>query len=318
MMTPSRPFSLALAVSSLVAVGCGPAQPGTGEDGGGGGSGGGDGQSAWDSGVGPTGGTTDLLHFAVTGDTRPPNCATDTSTYPTPIITAIADAAARRQAQFFLDLGDHMFVCDGSRANANAQMGLYMQSMQHFPGTTFMTMGNHECSSTPCGPGSASPNYGAFVTALAPISPTPYYSFNVETSLGRATFVVVADNAWSADQQAWLESTLADADVNAKYTIVARHHPENDTSVSTNPTSMAIIRAHKFALFLTGHSHQYRHPSTDNHRDMVMGLGGAPLSGTSYNGYAMIDQLADGTLRVTVYSVTGDLQQDQWSVGPNP
>jgi hypothetical protein len=131
------------------------------------------------------------------------------------------------------------------------------------------------------------------------------------------TFVVVADNAWSTAQATWLEKTLATADQKAKYTIVARHHPEGDTSIPTNTDSVAIIRKHKFALFLTGHSHEYRHQTTDNGRDLVMGTGGAPLLATgAFHGYGIIDQQGSGQLKVTIYDL-GDVQQDSWSVGPN-
>jgi hypothetical protein len=294
--------------------------------GGGSGSGGGSaagggssagGGSANASDVGPTGGTVSLLHFAVTGDTRPPNCE-DTSGYPSPVIQGIADAFQSKNAQFVVDLGDHMYVCNNSLSTAQAQMNLYMQAVHRFTGTWFMTMGNHECTSGPCLIGSSNANYKAFMSALAPISSKPYYSFNVHTSAGLATFVVIADNGWDSAQSSWLSTTLSQADTNAKYTFVFRHHPEGDTSVSTNPTSMALIRQHKFAMFITGHTHTYHHMTTDNGRDLVLGLGGAPLiaAGATYNGYAVIDQQASGNLQVTVYDVAGAVH-DTWSVGPN-
>ncbi len=258
------------------------------------------------------------LHFLVMGDTRPPGCE-DTAHYPTPIINAIADAATLHNAQFGLDLGDHMYVCNNSLATATDQMNLYMQAVHRFSGTWFMTMGNHECWHGPCPVGSLNANYLAFMSKLSPISPKPYYSFNVHTAAGRATFVVIADNSWDAAQATWLEQTLADADLHAAYTLVVRHHPEGDVTVPTNADSIAIIRLHKFALLLTGHDHDYKHMTTDQGRDLVMGIGGAPLlaSGATYNGYAMVDQLANGRLQVTVYDVATHLQQDQWSVPPN-
>jgi hypothetical protein len=261
-----------------------------------------------------------LLHFGVTGDTRPPSCE-DTANYPTTIINAIADAFQAKQAQFVFDLGDHMYVCNSTLSIAQTQMGMYMTAIHRYSGTWFMTMGNHECMGSPSGPcllGSTNANYTAYMAALAPISNKPYYSFNVQTSLGRATFVTVADNAWDSNQSAWLSQVLTEADANAKYTLVLRHHPEGDSSVSTNSSSMAIIRQHKFAMFLTGHNHSYSHQTTDNGRDLVIGLGGAPLlaSGATYHGYAMIDQQAGGTLQVSVYDTAGTVH-DTWSVGPN-
>ena len=290
-----------------------------GAGGSGGGAGGGTGNGGGNGGgVGPSGGQVDLLHFAVTGDTRPPSCG-DTAHYPTPIIDAIADAARARNAQFGLDLGDHMYVCNNDLSMAQQHMNLYLQSVHRFPGTWFMTMGNHECWHGPCLLESTNANYVAFMAALQPISPKPYYSFNVETSLGRATFIQIADNAWDQRQSLWLEQALSEADRNAKYTIVSRHHPSGDSSVATNAESMAIIRKHKFALFLTGHAHSYTHSTSDNGRAMVLGIGGAPLlaAGSDFNGYAMVDQQPNGQLRVTVININGDLQRDQWAVSPN-
>jgi hypothetical protein len=269
-------------------------------------------------GVGTTGGTVSLLHFGITGDTRPPSCE-DTAGYPTAIIDSIGDAFKQRSAQFVLDLGDHMYVCNNDLTVARAHMSLFMQGTAHFGGTWFMTMGNHECYGGPCLPGSTNANYVAFMEQLAPVSAqVPYYSFDVHTSLGLVTFVVVADNAWSTSQASWLDATLAKADQDAKYTIVSRHHPEGDSSVTTNSASMQIIRNHKFALFLTGHSHLYKHETTDNGRDLVLGTGGAPLiaAGTFY-GYGMIDQQPDGKLAVTIFDVSNGSQMDAWSVGPN-
>jgi hypothetical protein len=278
------------------------------------GSGGGGGGS----GVGPTGGTVNLLHFGVSGDTRPPSCD-DTANYPTAVIDAIASAIKAKGSQFAVDLGDHMFVCNYTLATARAQMALFKGSMDRFGGTWFMTMGNHECWHNPCLLGSTNANYVAYMETLAPVSSKPYYAVNVQTSLGRATFVTIADNGWDDAQAAWLEQTLAEADLHAKYTIVMRHHPPSDTSVAGNALSMQIIRAHKFALLLTGHSHLYKHlTTTDEGRDVVLGIGGAPLAGSSFNGYAMIDQLADGRLQFTAYDLAGNLPADTWIVGPNP
>lgn len=269
------------------------------------------------TGIGPQGGSVDRLLFAVSGDTRPARCE-DTAGYPTAVINKIADKMRERGAQFALDLGDHMYVCNGDLGTAQAQMNLFQQARQRFGGTWFMTEGNHECFHGPCLEGSTNANYVAFMDALGPISSTPYYAFNVQTAQGLASFVVIADNSWDAHQASWLESTLAQADRAAKWTIVARHHPEGDTSVATNPEIMTIVRRHKFALLLTGHAHKYEHQRTDGGRDLVLGTGGAPLiaAGTFY-GFALVEGLAGGQLQVTVYDSTTDRQMDLWTVGPN-
>jgi hypothetical protein len=268
--------------------------------------------------VGPSGGTVNLLHFGLTGDTRPPSCE-DTVNYPTAVINGIAAQLKSRSAQFVVDLGDHMYVCNDDLNVATAQMGLYMNAVQLFGGTWFMTEGNHECWKGPCLAGSQNANYVAFMAALAPVSRSPYYSFGVQTSLGIATFVIIADNSWDNGQASWLDSTLAAADQGAKYTIVARHHPESDTSVITNPDIMVIIRRHKFALFISGHDHLYKHPTTDGGRDLVLGNAGAPLIvGGTFYGFAMVDQLQTGQLQVSVYDLNNaNAPLDTWAVGPN-
>ncbi len=275
------------------------------------------GQQGGGGAIGVHGGRVSLLHFGATGDTRPPNCE-DTAQYPTAVVNSVVDQIRTHGAQFGVDLGDHMYVCNNDLSIATAQMNLYVQSIARLGQTWFMTQGNHECSHGPCLTGSTNANYVAFMKALAPVSSTPYYSFEVQTSLGLAIFVVVADNSWDSTQSAWLERTLKDADSRAAYTIVAKHHPAADTAVSTNSTVMAMIRRHKFSLLLTGHNHLYKHPKTDSARELILGTGGAPLiAGGSFYGYAMIDQQSDGRLQVSIYDLNSNTPVDVWSVGPN-
>ncbi len=279
------------------------------------------------AGVGPTGGSVDLLHFGLSGDTRPPACE-DSAHYPHSVIESIADQFKQKNVQFALDLGDHMFVCNGDLAEARLQMGYYMAAVARYPGTFFMTQGNHECQHPPCYLGSTNANYVAFNEASSTVfcgqsscipAVKPYYTFDVNTSLGLARFVIIADSSWDSAQQSWLETTLAEADTKARYTLVARHHPEGDTSIATNPDIMSIVRAHKFSLFLAGHTHTYKHGTSDGGRDLVLGIGGAPLISTgTFNGFAMVDQQANGNLKVSVYDLANPATPvDSWSAGPN-
>ncbi|MGH7284886.1 MAG: metallophosphoesterase family protein [Polyangiaceae bacterium] len=271
--------------------------------------------------IGVHGGTVDLLHFGITGDTRPPNSGTLTSSnpYPTMVLNTIVDQMNAHGVQFGLDLGDHMY--SNSRTNlplATQEMNLYLSSVSRLGKTWFMTQGNHECYGGGCYAGSSNGDFVAFMNALAPISSTPYYTFDVTTSLGIATFVIVADMSYDSTEASWLDATLTAADAKAKYTIVARHHPEGDSSVSTNKTEMAVIRRHKFSLFLSGHNHLYNHMTVDNGRDIILGTGGAPLiAGGAFFGYALIDQQTSGRLTVTVYDINSATPVDTWSVGPN-
>jgi hypothetical protein len=271
--------------------------------------------------VGPHGGTVGLLRFGFTGDTRPPSSGplSASNPYPTAIISTIADQMKAHAVQFGLDVGDHMY--SSSRTNlalATQEMNLYLSSVARLGATWFMTQGNHECYGGGCYAGSTNGDHVAFMHALAPISSTPYYTFDVTTSLGLVTFVIVADMSYDTAEATWLEKTLATADSKAKYTIVVRHHPAGDSSVATNQAEMQVIRSHKFALFLTGHNHLYKHPTVDNGRDIILGTGGAPLiAGGSFHGYAIVDQQPSGKLAVTVYDINSATPVDTWSVGPN-
>ena len=269
--------------------------------------------------IGPTGGSVDRLWFAFHGDTRPPECD-QTDQYPSAIIRNIFTREAAERVQFAVDLGDHMYVCNNSVAEATTQMGFYMEAAALLGRPTFMTMGNHEClNGATCTPVSEDANSTVYLKALAPISPLPYYTFNVTTHSGLATFVVIADNFWSDTQRQWLEATLTKADSEAKYTIITRHHPPENSQLS-NSAIWQIIQAHKYSLFLAGHSHSYRHDiSLDGSgRSLRCGCGGAPISTYpgSFFGYGTVLQGPDDRLYVTIFDQATNAIQDAFSVAP--
>ena len=268
--------------------------------------------------VGPAGGTVDRLWFATTGDTRPGSCdATDQ--YPQATISTIAASMKALAVQFALDLGDHMYVCNQSFAEATQQMGFYTAAVAQGPATWFMTMGNHECGSYNRGTGgsngcfdaSADANFHAYMAALG--RPRPYYAVDIGTSRGLARIVSIADDAWDAAQAAWLEQTLADADLHAKYTIVARHHPVAGSRTGSGDV-VATIERHKYTLVLTAHVHAYRHGTDHGGRAAIIGLGGAP--GVMPPGFATVLQNTDGSLTFTLRDATGNPVQAAWSVQP--
>src|SRR5258706_12369324 len=176
--------------------------------------------------VGAPGGAVDRLWFATTGDTRPGFCDR-IEDYPTAAMGQIARAMKALRVQLALDLGDHMYVCNHSLADARSQMALYMGAAAQGPATWGMPMGNPECGNETapysCLGGHGDANFTAYMAALR--RPLPYYFADVQTSLGKARFVVVADDSWDAPQADWLESTLAAAGASARYTIAARHPP---------------------------------------------------------------------------------------------
>jgi hypothetical protein len=265
--------------------------------------------------VGPDGGTVDLLDFALTGDTRPPFCDL-TMLYPKEIIRAEVLQMGALSPQFALDLGDHMFVCTESAATARAQMQLYTDALSGFSPLWFMTMGNHECLLSDCSGfvGTLDANYQAYLAALRQVSKheLPYYKLDFATRLGLARIVVVADNVQSNEQKSWLESTLAEADRIAKYTIIAKHHPV--TGSRMGPLwAWNTISAHKYSLILTAHSHAYAHETAAvGGRSVICGLGGA---NTSETGFCRVVQLESGNLRFMRYDMSGN-PQDSWSVPP--
>jgi hypothetical protein len=252
----------------------------------------------------------------MTGDTRPPACDQNGS-YPTAVHAQIVAAMGKLGPQFGLDLGDHMYVCGQSLANAQLQMGYYTQGLKGFPSYFAMTMGNHECEGgKDCSANTTDVNYSTFLAALQQVSQQaqPNYALQIHTRLGRATVVVVADNSFSSADQAWLARTLADADANSKYTLIAKHHPVT----GTRPGPAVVwqtIQPHKYSLLLMAHNHDYEHSGsnvTSDGRGVICGLGGA---NTSHTGFCRVQQAADGTLHFTQYDVNAN-PGDTWSVPP--
>lgn len=271
--------------------------------------------------VGPQGGTVDRLFFGITGDTRPDQCG---SSYPQAIINSIFTGMAQRGVQFAVDQGDHMFNCGyGSSAftGAQNQMQNYLNAATLLGKTVFLTMGNHECSGSSSSLCSATasngsnPNYTAFMSAIAPISNLPYYRFDVMTNTGKAVFIVVADDAWDSAQQTWLTQQLTDADANAKYTFVSKHHPNGNTDHPEFQQIYDLVRQHKYTLFLTGHSHLYKRQYGDP-RALVIGCGGAPLAGGTFWGYGTVEQGIDDRIYVNIYDQATGSVVDTFDVGP--
>ena len=200
-------------------------------------------RSGGGTGIGPTGGTVDLLDFVLTGDTRPGAC-NDTANYPTALHQQIVRSMAAVNAQFALDLGDHMYACSQNAQAAQQQMALYTAPLSSFPAPFFMTMGNHECENgADCSANASDVNYAAFAQALRSVSKetAANYALQIQTRLGRVTVVVVADNFFGAAQQAWLQSTMTDADTGSIATLVAKHHPV--TGSRTGPAGPSASRS---------------------------------------------------------------------------
>ncbi len=254
-------------------------------------------ETANDGARGDGSGVSNLV-FAVIGDTRPA-VPDDTANYPTAIITKIFDdiVAEDPAPQFVIGTGDYMFSLG---VEPQQQLDLYMQARAAFSGAFYPAMGNHECNSFTDGNCAASPtvNMTDFeTTMLAPIAQTkPYYTQTFQASDGSwtAKFVFIACNAWDGTQLTWLQGELANP---ATYTFVVRHEGVADMSQTPCSDSQPPIDANPLTLLIVGHTHEYAHSGSD--KEIINGIGGAPLtSGTNY-GYTIISRNADGTLTVT-------------------
>lgn len=257
--------------------------------------------------VGADGGALSRLLFAVVGDTRPAT-VDDTGGYPTDIITAIYRGIRTLDPRpaMVVSTGDYVFASvppRGGDSQAGPQLDIYMQARARFPGPLFPALGNHECTgatSSNCGPGSAdgvTANYSVFLEKmLAPVGKTaPYYEVDVGAAdaTWTAKFVFIAANAWSREQESWLDAALARP---STYTFVVRHEPASATSAPGVTPSEAIMARRPYTLAIVGHSHTYGH-DCETPRQVLVGNGGAPLSSKDY-GFALFSQRPDGAIDV--------------------
>ena len=252
------------------------------------------------------GGTLPTLSFAVAGDTRPPN-EDDTAGYPTAVIQKIFGdiEGVSPTIPFTLSTGDYQYASIYGTESA-PQLSLWLSAREKYSGLVFPAMGNHECTGSTdsnCGPGSedgATKNYSNFLSMmLAPVGQKlPYYSFQIgSTKPGAWTskFVLIAANAWDSAQASWLAGAMA---VKTTYTFVIRHESsEADTAPGVSPSD-AILAMYPVTLEIFGHTHSYRWEGTN---EVIIGNGGAPLSGGVDYGYGVVRQQPDGNLTVDMY-----------------
>ncbi len=258
------------------------------------------------SGIGPTGGKLDTLSFAIVGDTRPPT-EDDIAGYPTTVIQKIwldVDNASPRPA-FALATGDYQFS-NPYGSGAAKQLDIYVGAKAAFANPLFPAMGNHECTggtASNCGSGNQNGitnNFTAFLQKmLGPIGQTkPYYSVEVDHSGGMWTskFVFIAANAWDSTQATWLDAELAKS---TTYTFVVRHESTIANQAPGVTPSDAIVAKYPYTVMICGHTHTYEWKSYA--RQVVVGNGGAPLSGAINYGYVIARQRADGAIEFNEY-----------------
>lgn len=269
-------------------------------------------------GIGPNGGKVPRFIFAVIGDTRPPTI-NDTAKYPVARVNKIYDRiqALSPRPQFVVATGDYMFA-SGSGNQGAIQIAKYVAATKRFSGPVFGSMGNHECSggvSANCLLPSNNNNTNAFMDAIVkPLGKTkPYYEIPFEDTNGKwtAKLLIVACNSWSATQKTWLQNKLAR---NTTYTFIARHQPMGSTG-PCNADMDAILKAAgtRYTMLLVGHVHQYKHSG----KQLLEGVGGAPLTGTANFGFATVQMRLAGGVIVRQYDSDTGQVVSSYTLTPN-
>jgi hypothetical protein len=261
--------------------------------------------------VGASGGSVSRLYFAIVGDTRPPS-EDDTSGYPTSIITQIYThiEALSPRPSFAVSTGDYQFAAPGGSEGAT-QLDLYTGARANYSGPLFPTMGNHECTgytASNCGSGNPdgiTNNYTSYVAKLlTPIGQTnPYYEIDLTSSDGSwtAKFLFVAANAWTQTQANWLDQAMSRA---TTYTFLVRHESAAVTTASGVTPSENIMAMHPYTLSIVGHDHTY---SKSGAREVTIGNGGAPLTGSKDYGFGIASQQPDGSMAIDMIDYASGL-----------
>jgi hypothetical protein len=260
----------------------------------------------------------------VVGDTRPANID-DNAGYPTAVITKIYQdmEGFSPKPSFGVSTGDYMFVTPGS-GNSSTQIANYLGARAGFSNVMFPAMGNHECTgatASNCGSGNTdgiTENYTTFLTKLLqPVGQSnPYYVINVNgasPATWTAKFVFVAANAWTSAQSSWLDSTLSQP---TTYTFLVRHESASaNTAPGVSPAEQ-IMSQHPYTLSIVGHSHTYQKSGA---KEVIIGNGGAPLSGGVDYGFGLIQQRSDNAIQVDMIDYS-TLQPDtsfEFAVNPD-
>ncbi len=247
----------------------------------------------------PAGGAIPELYFAIVGDTRPA-LIEDTQGYPSAIAKKIWQGVQGAAPPFVVTTGDYMFATAWG-SQAAPQLDLYLTAASAYTGLRLPALGNHECTgatTSNCGVNGKdglTKNYTAYLTKmLEPLGfDHPWYAFHVNApdNSWTAKFVFVAANAWDNEQAIWLDAELAKP---TTYTFVVRHEPVAANTAPGVKPSEVILKKYPVTLRLVGHTHTYSYKS-DTH-EVVVGNGGAPLSGGVNYGYVLVKRRPDAAI----------------------
>jgi hypothetical protein len=238
------------------------------------------------------------------------------------VITKIwqdVEAASPRPA-FAVTTGDYMFASPSTTpSQVGPQLDLYLGARASYGNIVFPVMGNHECTgqvTSNCGAGNPdgiTTNYTQFIARmLAPIGQSqPYYTVEVDGTgnAWTAKFVFLACNAWTSAQATWLSAQLAKQ---TTYTFVIRHAGTIATTVPCVTPSDQILAQYPYTLLIVGHTHEYAYYASE--KQLVVGNGGAPLTGTSSYGYVIARQQPGGAIQFTAYDYQTNAVTQTFSV----
>jgi hypothetical protein len=216
--------------------------------------------------------------------------------------------------------GDYMFASPSTTpSQVGPQLDLYLGARASYGNVVFPVMGNHECTgqvASNCGAGNPdgiTSNYTQFMARmLAPIGQSqPYYTIDVNGTANAwtAKFVFLACNAWTSAQATWLSAQLAKP---TTYTFVVRHAGTIATTVPCVTPSDQILAQSSYTLLIVGHTHEYAYYPSE--KQLVVGNGGAPLTGSTNYGYVIARQQPGGAIQFTEYDYQTNAVNQTFSV----
>lgn len=258
------------------------------------------------------------LTFAIVGDCHPAN-TDDTAGYPTSVIQKIWTDVEANKPPFAITTGNYMNA-SSSGNQQGPQLQQYRNAMGHFTGRVFPAMGKNECTgkiSDNCVQSSSvglTNNYQQFMTTmLGPLNKSlPYYVVNVNANdkSWTAKFVFIASNAWSHAQATWLDSTLGHR---TTYTFIVRSAPNIQAGSPGVRPSNKIIAKHPYTLLIEGtiHTCELLQP-----RELIVGNGGAPLTGNGNYGYVIATQNSNGSMKISMYDYSTNSVTHSFTVSP--
>lgn len=133
-----------------------------------------------------------------------------------------------------------------------------------------------------------------------------------------AKVVVVACNAWSPAQAAWLDAELA---APTTYTFVVRNAVSDEITApclaaAAGENAATILAAHPYTLLITGSERTFAYSAAD--KQVIVGNGGAPLSGDVDYGYVIAQQQPNGDMLFEAldYQTGAELAGSPFTVPP--